>query len=156
MKIIKKLNKDELIKKYKKQRDFNWINEALNKWNFYSAELNLDEFSKLIINSSFTKPVVIDEKDYPSIREAIDQILSNPDYLNITHEDRGISGTTVKQYLDKMKDGLQFNDAIVGEWGDTYYVYDAMHRLVSYGVYTKMDPNKFPIQIILCTYRELQ
>jgi hypothetical protein len=125
------------------------------------ASIDFDEFRHLLINTSPQNPdVKLSPMDYPIIQEAIEQIHLKPNFFEYNHPNRGLSGVRVKYYIDLFNQGAKLKECFIRDIqdmrpGGSFYIADGMHSLIAYAIWTKLNPEKFPIALYHCTNRLL-
>lgn len=127
----------------------------------YRVLISSSEARYLLLNSSAddvqSHPL---PNEFPLLEEVVDQIRKRPQFLNETRLDGGLSGTKVREYFDRLKEGEKLG--ALGEilirakgWDmrseGTYYVADGMHRLIAYAYWTGLGADSFPIELYFCT-----
>ncbi len=134
-----------------------FISNSLHSHTYcYLALIDLEEYKHLVINSSIEQ-VQLDVSDYPLINDVISKINSHTDFLYETRSDGGLNGIEVQRKLSTFEQEGIFSGALIQDkypsMRDTgsYYVIDGMHRLVAYGLLTRLDSKHFPIKVYLCT-----
>lgn len=155
MKIITELPRGEFEKKFGDHRDIKYFGRSFK--HCYLVSLTRNEFLSLGINSTPLEP-------FPGkamlIQDAINQYIEDKKNLDKTHPDRGISGTTVKAYLEKFKQGMKLDNCFVQDLDDdnpdqlgkySYYVTDGMHRLTAYGIYKNLKISDNEVQVYYST-----
>ncbi len=161
MKVLHKLDRNMLVTKFHDSRDFQYIAWALSKHRyFYLVALNELDLTNLILNSSPQNPKPIPNQDrHPTLGEAIKEITDNPEFLNKPQakDFRGLNGLQVKEKIAYFEQGGKIKDCFMMDVRpemfreEPYYVIDGMHSLVAYALWSKLKPEKFPIQVICCT-----
>jgi len=159
MRILKTLKNQSLIKKFKGHRDYKYIQGLLKLKYCYLAALTKKEYFGLLMNSSPEKPYP-KISALPTVRESIKQFLKTTSHLKNKHSDRGISGVTVAKCIKKFKTGgnnLRYGFIADNKYSKKgkYYIGDAMHRLVAYGIWKKLKIKDYEVQAIYCTNRKL-
>ncbi len=163
MDIIEPVDQQELLSHFVKDRKY--VYQATISHPFgYRVALAADEFGRLLINScpSFTPSPEL--PDYPTVREATAEIVAWPEFLEMEprHCYRGLSGTTVREYLGQLRRGEPLGGACAIRDKDRempgkgiFYVVDGMHRLVAYCLFTNPERAIVPIPVFLCSGRSL-
>ena len=156
MEIIKELQQSEIDKIRLEARgrfDEGAILESIKKEHCYQVRLYADDFNTILINSS-VEDQGLHLSEYPTIRDVIDSIKQNPDFLNKTNSNRRLDGKTVGRYCGEFRQRNNKPDYFFLVDRDYYpemnpkglfYVRDGMHHLVAYGLITDMNENAFPI-----------
>ena len=149
MRILKTLKNQNLIKKFKGHRDYKYIRSLFKLKYCYLAALTKKEYFGLLMNSSPEKPCP-KISALPTVGESIKQFLKTPSHLKTKHPDRGISGTTVAKYIKKFKADKKSGFGFIGDNKNSkngkYYISDAMHRLVAFGVWKKLKIKDYEVQ----------
>lgn len=129
------------------------ILESINKAHCYQVRLYADDFDAVLINSSI-EDRDLDLSEYPTIREVIESIKSNPSFLNKTDRGRKLDGQAVDRYCEEFSQTRKKPEHFFLVDRDHYpkmnskglfYVRDGMHHLVAYGLVTNMNEDAFPI-----------
>lgn len=160
MDIIEAVDHRELLRVFAKDRDLPDVDEAAASHPFcYRVALAADEFGRLLINSSPSRPSP-EKPDLPTIGEATEEIVAWPGFLETRHRDRGLCGTTVREYLAQLRRGEPLRGACVIRDKDpempgkgTFYVVDGMHRLAAFCLFANLEPAIVPILVFLCAGR---
>ncbi len=158
MRILKILKNQNLIKKVKSHRDYKYIQGLLKLKYCYLAALTKKEYFGLLMNSSPQKPYP-NISALPTVQESIKQFLRTPNHLKTKHPDRGISGITIAKYIKKFRAGNKLGYSFIEDSKyckkGKYYICDAMHRLVAFGVWKKLKIKDYEVQTIYCTNKKL-
>jgi hypothetical protein len=96
----------------------------------------------------------------------LDEIIRFPKFLDKQRADGGLNGSRVKHYVEKFNNIFELGDCFVTDLiehpqqgkmnpSGSYYIADGMHRLVAYGLWSQLKPEKFPIAVYLCTNIEI-
>ncbi|MBI2607404.1 MAG: hypothetical protein HYW51_01105 [Candidatus Doudnabacteria bacterium] len=146
MRILSETRREELVKQFGSHRDFKYFGKSYK--HCYLAALTKEEYENLGMNSSPENP--FPEKGYfPKMKESVAQFLQHPKYLEKSHPDRGISGITVKRYLQEFQKGLKLRDCFITDDvpANAYYICEGMHRLTAYGVFKELDIKDYDVQV---------
>ena len=166
MKIIKELSASEKAKFLKEIQNHphrGEMEDALNKQYCYRVHILPKDFSKILLNSS-TETRHLDLSEYPAVEQVIEDISKYKQFLEITRNDGRLSGTRVKYYFDIFSKMLPLLDLIFLIDRDEfpkmnpkgiYYVRDGMHRLVAFGLVSRMREEHFPIYGYYSTHKKV-
>lgn len=153
MKILDELSRDELVKKFGGHRDFKYFSRP--RKHCYLVALTKEEYENLGMNSSPNNPFP-EKGQFPKVKDSLAQFIENPDFLNETHSERGISGTTVKRYLEKLKNGEELKDCFITDDVvlNSYYICEGMHRLTAYGLFNKLGIKDYEVKVYYLTDKD--
>ncbi len=162
MRAIKDVDCAELLSQFQNTRDFQYIAWAIQNHNYcYLIALDANDLQALILNSSPKMPAPAPYKDmHPCLGEAIREIERQPEFLNFSPSEdfRGLNGRRVKERIEDFEKGIQLKECFIMDASlpvmlrsEPYYVIDGMHRLVAYAIWSQMSPDKFPVNVWLCT-----
>jgi hypothetical protein len=122
----------------------------------YLVAINREEFQALLLNASLTSPD-LSYAEIPTMGEILEQIKTVPDFLEQNRQYVGLNTQRVKDCIQSFTPDYKPENCLVVDLYDgmtpdqNYFILDGMHRLVAYGIWTKLDAEKFPIQVYLCT-----
>ncbi len=159
MTVLRKLTIAELMTYFQGYRDFGqWIQSQIQEHKyFFEVSIGQDDFRQLLVNSSPQNPQPPTPKFW-TLQEVLDQIVKNPACLDLCAQGSGgFNGLQVKHYLDQLRSGVPLKKCLIrdirpgmGQDG-SFYVADGKHGLVAYGLWSNLDPEKFPVILYLCT-----
>lgn len=154
MKVISELKREEFEEKFKSHRDFEYFSRV--RKHCYLVALTKEEYENLKMNSSPRNPSPA-EGDFPTVKESIEQFMVDSDLLNQAHPDRGVSGTTVAQYVNQFKKGAELKDCFIVDDAvpNSYYICEGMHRLTAYGLYKKLDIHDYEVRVYYLTDKDI-
>jgi hypothetical protein len=161
VKVCYEVDRVELFRLHQNDEQLRFLCIGFCKRHCYQVELDQDEFQKLIVNSSPTLRHPTEPKDFPLLKAVLTEIENNQNFLADTDLNGGLSGTKVQEKIEQFNDGedldgcfiIDAEDLLPGRTSE-YYVIDGMHRLVAYGIWSKLDKSKYPISIYHCTDKE--
>ena len=150
MKVVSELKREDFEEKFGSARDFKYFGRA--RKHCYFVALTKEEFEKLGMNSSPEIPFP-EKGHFPILKDSITQFLKNPTYLQNSHPDRGVSGTTVAEYLKQFQNGMKLQDCFITDdaISDSYYICEGMHRLTAYGLYKKLILQDHEVEVYYLT-----
>lgn len=129
------------------------VEESLQKSHRYLVQIFDTDFDTILINSS-TQDRELDLSEYPSVREVIDVIANDNTFLSKGYPFGKLSGLRVNELCSEFIISGKKPKPVFLVDRDFYpgmnprgqfYVRDGMHRIVAYGLATKMNKNTFPI-----------
>ena len=144
---------ERLLAELQEDHDFDSIQDVLKKPHIFRVKIYAKDFDDILINSS-TELRELQQSEYPSLSAVIRSIIAEDNFLNRIHDNRGLSGITVKKYRDEfLKNNLKPKSFFVVDRTDypqmnkngLFYVRDGMHHLVAYGLAIKMKEDAFPV-----------
>ena len=162
MKILGEIDKTALGNKYGKHHQSGLILAvALGKLHCYLAEICPEDFRVILINSSAERRP-LEQSEYPSLWDVVQQIRADHTFLSSNRSDGGLNGLRVAHYLNLLTENQHFTSDCFILDSDAYpdmnsrgkyYVIDGMHRLIAFGLATNMERHCFPVQVYYCTDR---
>ncbi len=135
------------------------IDVVLQKPYCYKMHVFVSDYSEIWIHSCLPNA---EDPPYQHLAKAIDYIKDNTNFLKTTSQGC-LDGVKVQEYVNRLAAcaaGLQSCFMKMGDCfildkgtvdGSRNEVTDGMHRLVAYGLVSKMTPASFPIPVYLGT-----
>jgi len=157
MVIVQEVDRNELLRRFQSNPQFHYIQFALSKPHCYAGYVDKDEFERLLLNSSPKNPHPPFE-EYPTVREVIEQIEQNLDFLHSMPQGEELNGVWVEQLCKQFRQNMMkpkdcfVIDKLQGmNKAGSFYIIDGIHRLVAYALATEMTDKYFPIPVYYCS-----